>query len=461
MKAEIPKKEKKGITLIALVITIIVLLILAGVTVATLTGDNGLLTRASGAKNTTDKAKLEEEIKIAFIEYETDKYINSNSNLEDKLKAIFEKNYGSGNIEVKKNGKNYKAKVKNSKTVYRVKYDGTVEKYEEMDLTDIYGRLDENSKTVYLRATPLEGYIRFTGNIAKEFNNEYIYNVIIEEPIAPKINNLFELCSNLEKIENIKNLHTENMTSMNWMFYNCKKLTELDVSGFDTSNVKNLGSIFSNCSNLTNIDVSNFNTSNATSLSGMFNNCSKLTAIDVSGFDTSNVLDIRSIFAGCSLLTNIDVDNFDTSKVTVMSSMFAGCQNLIHIDVSGFDTRNVIYMADMFYGCDKLTNIDVSNFNTEKLQSIRYMFMGCSSLTELDISNFDTKIVTAMDYMFKNCKKLKTLNLGSSFVIGENTNIDVMFDSISSDINIIAKQDTADKIISSSNLTVDNFTIIK
>ena len=40
------QKNSKGITLIALVITIIVLLILAGVTIATLTGDNGILTQA-------------------------------------------------------------------------------------------------------------------------------------------------------------------------------------------------------------------------------------------------------------------------------------------------------------------------------------------------------------------------------------------------------------------------------
>ena len=39
--------NNKGITLIALVITIIVLLILAGVSIAMLTGDNGLLTKAS------------------------------------------------------------------------------------------------------------------------------------------------------------------------------------------------------------------------------------------------------------------------------------------------------------------------------------------------------------------------------------------------------------------------------
>ncbi len=44
-------KERNGITLIALVITIIVLLILAGVVITTLTGDNGILGKAKTAKN--------------------------------------------------------------------------------------------------------------------------------------------------------------------------------------------------------------------------------------------------------------------------------------------------------------------------------------------------------------------------------------------------------------------------
>ena len=43
-------KQTKGITLIALVITIIVLLILAGVSIAILTGQNGILTQANNAK---------------------------------------------------------------------------------------------------------------------------------------------------------------------------------------------------------------------------------------------------------------------------------------------------------------------------------------------------------------------------------------------------------------------------
>ena len=54
--------KNKGITLIALVITIIVLLILAGVTIATLTGDNGILTKAVTAKENTEKASTKERI---------------------------------------------------------------------------------------------------------------------------------------------------------------------------------------------------------------------------------------------------------------------------------------------------------------------------------------------------------------------------------------------------------------
>ena len=50
MKKKLNSKHESGITLIALIITIIVLLILAGVAIVTLTGDNGILGKASNAK---------------------------------------------------------------------------------------------------------------------------------------------------------------------------------------------------------------------------------------------------------------------------------------------------------------------------------------------------------------------------------------------------------------------------
>ena len=59
------KQKNNGITLIALVITIIVLLILAGVTISTLTGENGILAKASEAKEKTMQANAEEQVEIA------------------------------------------------------------------------------------------------------------------------------------------------------------------------------------------------------------------------------------------------------------------------------------------------------------------------------------------------------------------------------------------------------------
>ena len=57
----------KGITLIALVITIIVLLILAGVSISMLTGDNGILTQAKLAKEKTEEAQRKEEQQLESL----------------------------------------------------------------------------------------------------------------------------------------------------------------------------------------------------------------------------------------------------------------------------------------------------------------------------------------------------------------------------------------------------------
>ena len=59
-------KKQNGVTLIALVITIIVLLILAGVSIAMLTGDNGILTNATKASEATDRENAIESIDVAL-----------------------------------------------------------------------------------------------------------------------------------------------------------------------------------------------------------------------------------------------------------------------------------------------------------------------------------------------------------------------------------------------------------
>ena len=97
------QKNSKGITLIALVITIIVLLILAGVTIATLTGDNGILTQAGKAKDKTTEAESIERVQVEVagssgLDGTIDKdQLNKNLGNIAGLK-IGESNFGGENI---------------------------------------------------------------------------------------------------------------------------------------------------------------------------------------------------------------------------------------------------------------------------------------------------------------------------------------------------------------------------
>ena len=67
-------KKENGITLIALIITIIVLLILSGISIATLSGDNGILKQAGESKIKTKKAQIEEEIRLAYSAMQINNY---------------------------------------------------------------------------------------------------------------------------------------------------------------------------------------------------------------------------------------------------------------------------------------------------------------------------------------------------------------------------------------------------
>ncbi len=78
------KNKNKGITLIALVITIIILLILAGITISTLT-NQGLFKNAKEAQNATEKAESEQGQRLNEYEDEINKYLTNSDKAEEKL----------------------------------------------------------------------------------------------------------------------------------------------------------------------------------------------------------------------------------------------------------------------------------------------------------------------------------------------------------------------------------------
>ena len=253
--------------------------------------------------------------------------------------------------------------------------------------------------------------------INRRLGNMTIVHIVFDKSFSTYtptlLNGFFASLKKLETITDLEYLNTENVTNMSSMFYNCSKLTSLDVTKFNTANVTDMSYMFDNCSKLTSLDVTKFNTANVTNMTNMFARCSALTSLDVSKFNTVNVTNMSGMFYSCDALTSLDVTNFNTEKVTSMSYMFSGCTNLTSLDVTNFNTEKVTSMSYMFSGCTNLTSLDVTKFNTANVSDMSDMFSDCSKLTSLDVSKFNTVNVTNMNSMFYNCSKLTSLDITS------------------------------------------------
>lgn len=139
----------------------------------------------------------------------------------------------------------------------------------------------------------------------------------------------FFWCEKLNQVEGIKNLNTKEVTDMADMFYECRDLSSLDVSGFNTEKVTDMSGMFYECISLKLLDVAKFNTANVKSMSNMFYRCNNLDLLNVTNFNTANVTNMQGVFYSCPALTTIYAsDKFVTGQVTDGSNMFSNCINL-------------------------------------------------------------------------------------------------------------------------------------
>ena len=199
----------------------------------------------------------------------------------------------------------------------------------------------------------------------------------------------------------------KSLTRTNYMFYNCKHLTNLDLSDFNTENVVDMSYMFFGCSSLTYLNLSNFNTAKVTSMFCMFNGCKSLKELDLSDFNTRNVENMSFMFYDCKSLNSLNISNFDTQKVTDMSYMFKGCESLMALDISNFNTEKVEDMSFMFSNCKSLINLNISNFNTQNVTNMNDIFAYCDSLPNIDLTKINTQKATHKRDMFESCISLK------------------------------------------------------
>ena len=111
-------KEMKGITLITLVITIVVLMILAGVSINTVLGDDGIIKKAKEAAETTKRASAEEEMNRLVLEYQLAKNDETLESFlqekvtEGRIDGVTDNGDGTITITKKVDGKDYTITVK-------------------------------------------------------------------------------------------------------------------------------------------------------------------------------------------------------------------------------------------------------------------------------------------------------------------------------------------------------------
>ena len=320
--------------------------------------------------------------------------------------------------------------------------------------------------------------------------------------------NMFNLCGNLETINHLEYLNTENVTDMCNMFWYCGKLTTLDVSNFNTAKVTNMCNMFSDCKSLKMLDLGdNFNTAKVTDMSSMFNACISLETIYCNDdWETmnENLITLKSdmMFYGCTSLKGASsyVNNSSSDDVSMANPStgyftarqpyavlskdgktltFYYDENKLLTELNVYDipwgsrpnwanrneTITTVTFDESFKNYHGLTSArtmftDLENLktinhleylDTENVETMRWMFNGCSSLETLDLSNFNTKNVTTMNGMFYGCSSLKNLDL-SGFNTKNVTDMSTMFNDCSSLETIYCKEGTVWNVTSSTDM---------
>ena len=207
------KISNKGITLIALVITIIVLLILAGITIAMLTGENGLLNRSSTAKANTERAEIIELARLELLE----KQISNNGKVSiEDLKEVLSKYFDNTEIEMlPEDFESMKEKELTSiEGNYKIK---VKEIWNELSFSEIK-QPDISVKAIYIGTKAFTVEV----NIEEQEINKYYY--YIDDTIEESDNPIFT-AENLEPESKHKvKVMVENKDG------NVKKSNELDIT---------------------------------------------------------------------------------------------------------------------------------------------------------------------------------------------------------------------------------------
>ena len=411
-------KEIKGITIISLVVTIVVLLILAGISINLVLGNNGIIAKAKEAKKNVKISRIKEEISLyisgklgdyiepqeVFEYLKQDGLIDSEAKLEgiwidiDGIKvstinpnenAIMEKNnsdWVGGIINENEYGIiNYTGKI-TSEIIIPDYIDGHL-------VTKISGKIVNESSEVASVVIPdsikiIEGYSFYKCTNLKSVKIPYLTEKIGD--------GVFLGCTSLKEVifnEKLKNIGLA-------AFQDCVTLAKIETP----TNLKEIGiSAFSNCSNLEEIILNNGleNVGNAA-----FSNCTSVKKLQLgSGIKTIG----DYVFSN---MRNIENDIYISNSITkigeqAFKNVGADSTGTIYINEENVEVGNLA-----FYNCKikKYNDNNISMKNVEKITTLdnKYAF-----LTFDDGPSYDGETEKILDILKKKNIKATFFMIGS------------------------------------------------
>ena len=138
------KENQLGITMIALIVTIIVLLILAGISIATLNGDSGIIKKSKEAKEQTEISEEKEVVDRATVQAMGN---NKKGDLiESELQEQLDKIASSGKTEVTDTGEEFEVLFKESNRCYTVDRDGSILEQQTIEKIEYAGDITKNGQ---------------------------------------------------------------------------------------------------------------------------------------------------------------------------------------------------------------------------------------------------------------------------------------------------------------------------
>lgn len=168
--------------------------------------------------------------------------------------------------------------------------------------------------------------------------------------------------------------------------------------------------MFYNCNSLVNVNLTGINTERVTSMAHLFRNCTSLGTVDVTMFETPQLTNMAYMFAGCTSLENMDLSKFNTTIVSTMEGHLRRRVELIKFDMHHWNLQTVNSFAYFFRNCRALESVNLTDVNPTKLTTMEAMFQNCVKIKDIDMTSFhDIKKLRSLNYMCDGCTSLRSI----------------------------------------------------